>query len=274
MIMRVLITALFTSLLLVASAFAQPQIALSTGVVVPGQSVTVTVTGGPGEFSAVLGSSVNGGFSYAGVALGVGNDVVILAQGVLDGSGQASIKVVPPFNGTILDRYYLQVVTSTAQDFMPPQSSLVRAVRNGDLVLGLPSTEGPQGRPGTTGPTGAPGPSGPVGATGPQGPTGPQGATGPAGPQGPPGVTNVRVRTQSAVGNAYLGGSVVVPCAEGERATGGGGHAGGQPGVNITQSSPYPQLTEGEIPTGWFVSFENTSATTRPLFGYAICVTP
>jgi hypothetical protein len=265
MIMRVFISALIATCLPVASASAQPQIALSTTVVVPGQSVTVTVTGGPGEFFAVLGSSVSAGFSYGGVALGVGNDVLILAQGALDGSGEASIKVVPPFTGSVLDRYYLQVVTSVAQDFMPPQPSPVRAVRNGDLVIGLPSTEGPQGPPGPIGPAGAQGPTGPVGATGPQGPMG---------PQGPPGLTNVRVRTQSGVGNAYLGGSVVVPCAQGELATGGGGHAGGQPGVKITQSSPYPQLSEGESPTGWFVSFENTSPTTRTLFGYAICVTP
>jgi hypothetical protein len=268
MIIRVLIAAVVASTLVVASASAQPQIALSTSVVVPGESVTVTVTGRPGEFYAVLGSSVNGGFSYAGVALGVGNDVVILAQGVLSGSGERSIDVVPPFSGTILDRYYLQVVTSSAQNFVPPQPSQVRAVRNGDLVSGLPATQGLQGPPGPTGPVGAAGPVGPVGATGPQG------AMGPVGPQGPAGVSNVRVRTRTGVGNAYLGGSVVVPCAQGERATGGGGHAGGQPGVNITQSAPNPQLTEGETPTGWFVSFENTTETTRTLYGYAICVSP
>jgi len=268
MIMRVLFAAFIASSLLVASASAQPQLTLSTTVVVPGETVTVTVTGRPGEFYAVLGSSVNGGFSYAGVALGVGNDVVILAQGVLGGSGEEFIDVVPPFNGTLLDRYYLQVVTSTAQNFVPPQPSQVRAVRNGDLVIGLPATEGPQGPSGPAGPIGARGPDGPQGAPGPQG------ATGPQGPPGPPGVTNVRVRTRSSVANAFLGGFVVVPCAEGERATGGGGHAGGQPGVSITQSAPSPELTEGETPTGWFVSFENTTATTRTIFGYAICAAP
>ena len=85
----------------------------------PGEAVTVTVNGDPGEYYAVIGSSVNGGFSYAGVALGVGPDVVILAQGVLGGSGEASIRVVPPFNGTVLDRYYLQAVTSPAPNFVP-----------------------------------------------------------------------------------------------------------------------------------------------------------
>ena len=83
MIMRILIAASTASSLLVATASAQPQISLSTTFVVPGESVNVTVTAGPGEFYAVLGSSVNGGFRDAGIALGVGNDVVILAQGVL-----------------------------------------------------------------------------------------------------------------------------------------------------------------------------------------------
>jgi hypothetical protein len=100
---RVIVSASLASFLLVTAASAQPQISLPTTVVSPGESVTVAVTGTPGEFYAVLGSSVNGGFSYAGVALGVGTDVVILAQSVLGGSGQ--FVDVALFNGT-LDRYH------------------------------------------------------------------------------------------------------------------------------------------------------------------------
>ena len=107
---RVLVAAIFAGVLFAAPASAQPQISLSTTVRAPGETVSVTITGVPGAFFAVLGSSMNGGFSYAGVALGVGSDVVILAQGVISGSGEASMQVVPPFNGTVLDRYYLQAV--------------------------------------------------------------------------------------------------------------------------------------------------------------------
>ena len=81
MIIRVLIAAFLASSLHVATAWAQPQISLSTTVVLPGERVVVRVTGDPGEFFAVIGSSVNGGFSYAGVPLGVGNDLVISRKG-------------------------------------------------------------------------------------------------------------------------------------------------------------------------------------------------
>jgi hypothetical protein len=169
----------FASLVLTAASvsFAQPQIALSTTVVEPGQSTVVTVTGPPESLYAIIGSSVNGGFSYAGIPLHVGNDVAILTVGKLDNSGRASVAIVPPFNGTILDRYYLQAVTSTSRNFIPFQPSEGAVVRNSDLVDDL-----------TIGPPGPPGPVGPMGPIGPQGPIGPMGLTGAPGPQGQPGV--------------------------------------------------------------------------------------
>jgi Collagen triple helix repeat (20 copies) len=171
-------------LLSVGTALAQPQISLSATVVSPGDAVVVTVNGGPGQFYAVLGSSVNAGFSYRGVELGVGRDVAILQNGVLDGSGQATVSIVPPFMGTVLDRYYLQAVQSTNQNFNPLQASHVGIVRNGDLVSGLTGPAGPEGPEGPAGPQGPPGLQG---AAGPPGPAGPTGATGPAGPIGPRG---------------------------------------------------------------------------------------
>ena len=239
--------------------------------------MVVRVTGDPGAFFAIIGSSVNGGFSYAGVPLGVGNDLVILAQGVFGGSGERSVEVAPPFSGTVLDRYYLQAVTSTAPNFVPLQVSPVSAVRNGDLVGGLPSTAGPQGPAGPPGPSGATGSAGPSGPTGAPGATGPQGAAGPAGPPGPTGpagATSVLVRTRFALAQANSSGEVLVPCAAGERATGGGGHSGGQPGQHLTQSVPYPQILEGETPTGWYVSFLNTTNVDRYVHGFAICAAP
>jgi hypothetical protein len=76
------------------------------------------------------------------------------------------------------------------------------------------------------------------------------------------------------LGQARLGGSAVVSCEPGEVATGGGGHAGGAPEVNITQSTPYPLPVEGEAPTGWFVSFVNPTTTNQTIYVYAICAVP
>lgn len=45
-------------------------------IVAPGASVNVTVTGAAGQHYAVIASTANSGFSYGGVALQVGADVV------------------------------------------------------------------------------------------------------------------------------------------------------------------------------------------------------
>jgi hypothetical protein len=134
----------FTFIARVASA--QPQLTIYSPTAAPGQPVVATVTGTPGHFFALIGSSVNSGFSYAGVPLAVGADVTIITLGTLDGSGTANIQVTPPFVGTTLDRYYLQAVTSTASNFVPPQPGQSAVVRNADLVsasLGTARTGSP-----------------------------------------------------------------------------------------------------------------------------------
>jgi hypothetical protein len=132
--MKRLVLVCIASVVIGGTAAAQPTIALSATTVNPGQTVNVTVTGGPGQNYAIIGSSVNGGFSYAGVALAVGPDVVVVAMGVLDGAGNAVVAVRPPFAGTTLDRFYLQAVTSTSPGFVPLQASPGAVVRNGDLI--------------------------------------------------------------------------------------------------------------------------------------------
>ena len=82
----------------------------------------------------------------------------------------------------------------------------------------------------------------------------------------------VRRRFVLAQANFYA--QVLVPCAAGERATGGGGSSGGEPGLNLTQSGPHPQLSEGETPTGWFVTYHNTTNLARLVHGIAICAAP
>ena len=159
----------------VTPAAAQTSFAVSPSAVGPGEAVTADISGPGGHHFAVIGSAVNAGMAYGGVPLAVGIDVVILAQGRLDGSGHARVNVLPPFVGTVLDRYYLQAVTSPSASFLPPSTSPGKVVRNSDLVGDL---------------IGPPGPQGPTGPQGPIGPSGPQGATGPMGPPGPPGISS------------------------------------------------------------------------------------
>jgi hypothetical protein len=130
---RMVLATFISTFLMAGAAFAQPQISISPTSVAPGQSVTITVTGTPGQFFAVIGSSVNSGMSYAGVALGVGSDFTIHATGTLNSSGQAIVTLAPPFQGTTLDRYYVQAGTSTSPSFNPLQVSASVPVRNADL---------------------------------------------------------------------------------------------------------------------------------------------
>jgi hypothetical protein len=184
-LVRVSAAALLVLAATAVDARAQTTLSLSADSAAPGASVTATVSGPAGQHFAIIGSSVGAGVSYGGVALGVGLDFVILAQGVLDGTGQTSVTITPPFLGSVLDRYYVQAATSPSPGFLPLAVSAGRVVRNGDLVSGL------VGAPGPTGPAGPPGPAGPAGAVGPVGPQGapgPAGATGPVGPQGPQGI--------------------------------------------------------------------------------------
>jgi hypothetical protein len=170
MLKRAFVFSCLASCLVAASAAAQPQVSLSSTVVAPGESVAVTVTGAPGALFALLGSSVDDGESFAREKLKLRHDVTIVATGTLDGAGQATLNVKPPFLGSVLDRFYFQAATSFSTKFDTLESSTSAIVRNGDLVKGLEGPQGPQG------------PAGPTGEKGPIGPTGSQGLTGPRGP--------------------------------------------------------------------------------------------
>ena len=162
-------TTLAAALALAAPAAAQPTLTVSTTDAAPGVAVTATITGPTGEHWALIGSAVNAGLSHAGVSLGVGVDVAILATGVMPASGQVAVPFRPPFTGTTLDRYYVQAVSSPSPAFAPLAASTTRVVRNADVTSGLA---------GVPGPTGADGPPGPAGPAGPPGPPGATGATG------------------------------------------------------------------------------------------------
>lgn len=167
-ITRGVVFTFLASCLVAASAAAQPQVTLSSTVVAPGESVTITVTGAPGAFYALLGSSVDDGGAFAREGLKLGRDAAIIATGTLDGAGEAALNVKPPFLGTVLDRFYVQAATSSSAKFETLETSPSAIIRNGDLVKGL---EGPPGPQGPAGPTGAAGPAGPQGLTGPRGPS-------------------------------------------------------------------------------------------------------
>ena len=57
------------------------QISISQAVVAAGSPVEVTLTGPPGQFFAVAGSTTGFGLTYGGVQLQLGGDAVVLAQG-------------------------------------------------------------------------------------------------------------------------------------------------------------------------------------------------
>ncbi|HUE86929.1 MAG TPA: tail fiber domain-containing protein [Vicinamibacterales bacterium] len=122
---------------LVQPAAAQPALTITPVVAAPDDSVTAVITGPPGLFYVLAGSSVGAGFSYGGVALALGTDLTLHGQGVLDATGRATVNLTPPFRGTLLDRYYLQAATSPSPTFLPLAPSPGRVVLNGDLASGL-----------------------------------------------------------------------------------------------------------------------------------------
>lgn len=123
-------------LLTATSALAQPTVTASPLNPNPGQTVTATVRGQAGEGFAVIGSTTWSGFSYAGVELSVGPDVVILGTGVLNGAGEGSVSFTPPFPAR--DRYYVQGVTTTNNFVTINPSGRLTLVNNQEARVSMP----------------------------------------------------------------------------------------------------------------------------------------
>lgn len=121
----------------ISAAAQTPTLTTPSAIAAPGVALAVTITGIPGRFFALVGSTTGAGFTYAGVALKVGADVTILASGTLGVSGAVTLGVTPPFSGSVLDRYYLQAVTSALPSFVPLEPSAGLVLRNADLVGGI-----------------------------------------------------------------------------------------------------------------------------------------
>jgi Collagen triple helix repeat (20 copies) len=124
---------------------------------------------------------------------------------------------------------------------------------------------------------GSTGPQGPAGPQGPQGAAGATGAAGPAGPAGAPGAngaTSVKFREGAAVSVAAgTSGFASVSCNPGEVATGGGGVDVNAIGVHLKQSYPSPHSV-GATPTGWTVSYENTTGVAHNVYAEVVCAAP
>jgi hypothetical protein len=117
----------------VAAAEAQ-QLTVSRDLVPPGGTVNAVITGNPGQNFALVGSTVGSGLIAFGVPLRVGTDFVVLAVGVLNSAGQATVIVTPPFLGTALDRYYIQAALSPSASFNPLTPTDGVILRNMDVL--------------------------------------------------------------------------------------------------------------------------------------------
>lgn len=132
-----LFAAMFT-LALAGSASAQPSLTVSTSEVRSGTSVTATITGTPGLYWALVGSTRDNGLSHGGVALAVGADVQILGTGFFGPGGTVAVSVTPPLgNGVVA--YYLQAVSAGNPGFLPPTPSNSIALRPRGLYTNGPT---------------------------------------------------------------------------------------------------------------------------------------
>ncbi len=220
------------------SATAQPTMTVSDDPAHPGAVVPVTITGQPGEYYVLVGSSMRSGMSYGGVALEFGADYVILGFGVLQPTGSVTINVVPPFMQTSLDRYYLQAATSANASFLPFAAAPGRVIRNADIA-----TEGPAGPEGPPGPPGPAGPAGPAGQDGAPGPAGSQGPAGPAGPAGAQGLQGI----PGDPGPAGAQGAQGIPGDPGPAGAQGPQGIQGDPGPQGSIGATGPQGLQGPI---------------------------
>src|SRR5262245_2773276 len=112
------VASVFVGLSIARAADAQT-LSVNTDLVAPGTSVVATVTGPPGYAYAIAGSTVGAGLVVFGVPLRLGTDYTLLASGVIPASGSLTVAVTPPFVGTPLDRYYIQLAVSPNSTFNP-----------------------------------------------------------------------------------------------------------------------------------------------------------
>jgi hypothetical protein len=161
----------------------------NTGLVQPGEAVTLTVAGPANARLTVMASAACGGGVYGSTALEVGEAYDSILTGSLGQAGVLQFQYVPPFENGYAD-WCLQAVAS-ATTVKKGVSTTVTHFSPGLKLRNVSVVEGPAG------PTGAQGEIGPQGVPGLQGPSGPPGAVGPAGPQGPAGA-GLRIIDSSA----------------------------------------------------------------------------
>lgn len=159
-----------------------------------------------------------------------------------------------------------------------------------DLSDGVKDALAKTGEPGPAGPAGPAGPPGSEGPTGAAGSPGPEGPAGPAGPSGEPGLSNLTAdsptdQTVPADGAPH---DVVVPCAAGRAALGGGFSVpADQPqavskAVFVLASTPAHIDDTGTAktdpttpfePNGWLVRVVNNGDADQTIRAWVVCAT-
>jgi Collagen triple helix repeat (20 copies) len=169
--------------------------------------------------------------------------------------------------------------TSYAAFVLPANSVSSKQLKNRSIQkidIGKKTIASLRGQTGPVGPAGPQGTEGVHGAQGSPGIPGVKGDKGDPGVQGVPGAagaTNVVVRASSAFTvPAHASGTARVECLAGERATGGGAANRSAPGVYVVQSAP--PTSAGATPTGWLVTYENTTGLSVAVFALVICASP
>lgn len=108
-----------------------PLLDLAEALVLPGDSLRVTVLGVPGHPFARAMSRADSALSVGAVALDLGPDAVVVGSGTLDARGQAVVRLVFPEGE---DRLHLQAVTAPSAAFAELTASPPKVVRDARLV--------------------------------------------------------------------------------------------------------------------------------------------
>lgn len=122
---------------LASRTYAQPALSVTPVEVPPGGSVTVVVTGVPGQAWGIGGSFSGSGLVYAGLPLALGTDAVALGFGVLDASGSASLTFKPPI-GPSTPLYYVQAITAADMTFAGAQPTQSYTLRPAGIFTNTP----------------------------------------------------------------------------------------------------------------------------------------
>ena len=155
MLCRVLPWIAIVAALATPAAAQTPTVTVTPTIAAPGALVVTTISGPPGAWFVLLGSTTGAGYRFADLDLHVGADAVVVETGLLNEFGRAVVTRPAPFIGTVIDRYVRPGV-----DVLVADLSALRCVQRCDS----PKRRRDRRRGGRTGPAGAGGAQGRSGA--------------------------------------------------------------------------------------------------------------